>query len=241
LFYFVLIGLAAAFAVMLLFGGLDLDRALLLVGYAGGNPELARYARALTELGNGRFLIPVTGAATLYLLVTRRWIQAVVLLATTAGGCLVVEIMKRQFVRVRPEDFRHLVELDPLLPGGSIASFPSAHAANTTIVFLSMALLLAIGPRSRAWAVWAAVWLILAVGATRVMLGVHWPTDVIGGWTFGLFWTLLLLRLSGQAIDDGTPRPVRHFPSEGESHERPEQAVPGGPGPAAGGRSPPHG
>lgn len=213
MFYFVLIGLAAAFTVMLLFGGLDLDRALLFIGYAGGQPELARYARALTELGNGRFLIPVTGAAALYLLVTRRWIQSLVLVAVTAGGALVVEVMKRQFARVRPEDFRQLAELDPLLPGGSVASFPSAHAANTTIVFLSMALLLAAGPRSRAWSVWAAVWLILAIGATRVMLGVHWPTDVLAGWTFGLFWTLLLLRLSRQPLGDAPPRPARYGPT----------------------------
>ena len=240
MFYFVLLGLAAAFAVMLLFGGLDLDRSLLFVAYAGERPELARYARALTELGGGRFLIPVTAAAALLLLFTRRWRQAVVLIATTASGSLLVEVLKSQVARTRPEEYRHLVEIDPLIARSPELSFPSGHAANTALVFLTMALLLTSAGRSRSLAVWAAVWLSLAVGATRVVLGVHWPTDVLGGWTFGLFWTLLLLRLSGQDLGDGTPRPVRHFPPEGESHERRQQ--PGsGPGPAAGGGGPPNG
>ena len=233
MFYFVLIGLAAAFAVMLLFGGLELDRALMLIGYAGNRPELVRYARGLTELGAGTFLIPVTIAAALLLLFTRRWVQAAVLLATTASGALIVEVVKSQVARVRPDEYRHLVELQPIVASNADFSFPSAHSANSTIVFLSLALLLVEGPRARSLAVWAAVWLSLAVGATRVMLGVHWPSDVLAGWTFGLFWTLLLLRLSGQDLGDGTRRRVSHFPPEGDSHERRPE-----PGAAAGGRSP---
>ncbi len=226
MFYVVLIGLAAAFAVMLLFGGMELDRALLFLAYAGDRPEVARIARALTELGGGRFLIPIAGAATLFLLLARRWTQAILLFLTTAAGSLAVELLKANFARLRPEDHPHLVELEPLVSSNANLSFPSAHAANSTIVFLSVALLLTTHHPARAFAVWAAVWLSLAIGGTRIFLGVHWPTDVIAGWIFGLFWTLLLLRLSGQPIGDGTPRPVRHSYPQGESHERPEQQRP---------------
>lgn len=230
MFYFTLIGLAAAFAVMLLFGAMELDRALLFMAYAGERPEVARVARALTELGGARFLIPVTGGALLFLLLTRRWLQAVLLLFATAAGTLLVELLKANVGRLRP-DYRQLAEVEPLAFSTGHFGFPSAHAADSTIVFLAIALLLTDRHPARTLAVWAAVWLSLAIGATRVVLGVHWPTDVIGGWIFGLFWTLLLLRLSGRDLGDGTPRPARHFPPKGEDHERPEQ--PQQPGPTA--------
>ena len=74
------------------------------------------------------------------------------------------------------------------------SSFPSGHAASSMIFYLSLALVLsAHSPRRFAVAA-AAIVLSLLVGASRVMLGVHWPSDVIGGWAFGLLWVLLTLR-----------------------------------------------
>ena len=83
-------------------------------------------------------------------------------------------------------------------------SFPSAHAANSMIAWLGLALIAA-PPRLRPAAVAAALALALLVGLTRLVLAVHWPSDVIGGWAFGAAWTLLLLRLL-----EGTSPPLRH-------------------------------
>ena len=98
---------------------------------------------------------------------------------------------------MRPEDQDHLVQVQSL-------SIPSGHAANATLVWLCLALLVPRTARARTLAIWGAVWLSLAIGLSRVVLGVHWPSDVIGGWAFGLFWTMLLLRLSGHSVDEGT-------------------------------------
>ena len=205
-----LIGLALAFAIMLLFGGMELDRGLLLLAYAGGNDPLVAIARAVTEFGGALVLLPVTAAGTALLLFRRAWRQAILLVAITLSGRLAVDLLKEFTARVRPNAENQLVPVESL-------AFPSAHAANSALVWLCLALLLPRSDRGRAWAVWAAVWLALAIGVSRVMLGVHWPSDVIGGWAFGLFWALFLLRLSGERLDEETLPSLAHSPVKGET------------------------
>ena len=62
------------------------------------------------------------------------------------------------------------------------------------IFYLTLALALSAGTRLRHVPAAAAVLLSLLIGTSRVMLGVHWPSDVIGGWAFGMLWVLLTLR-----------------------------------------------
>jgi membrane-associated phospholipid phosphatase len=189
---FALLGLAIAWGVMLLFGAMEFDRGLLIFAYAGDVPRLAEAARWLTMLGGGR-----------------EWRTALLLAAITLSGRLLVDLQKDWTARVRPDAQGHLVPVDTL-------AFPSGHAANAAMVWLCLALLLPRTPRGRFHAVWAAVWLTVAVGISRVMLGVHWASDVIGGWAFGLFWTLLLLRLSRLPVAEGTPPPLAHSSPKGE-------------------------
>ena len=207
---FILFALVVAWAVMLLFGGMELDRGLLMVLYAGDRPELRQGARILTELGGVAVLVPLTLAGAAWLAYQRRFRSAAVLLMLVFSGRIFVELQKIQTARIRPEEHEHLVAVQTM-------AFPSGHAANSTMVYLSLALLLTSSFPRRAVALWGAVWLALLIGASRAVLGVHWPSDVIAGWAFGLFWTLLLLRLSGHEISDGTPRLVRHSAPEGET------------------------
>src|SRR3546814_7679126 len=72
-------------------------------------------------------------------------------------------------------------------------SFPSGHSANSAIVYLTIATLLAqvVDTRgARNFILVAAGLLVAAIGCSRVYLGVHWPTDVLAGWSFGTFWAL---------------------------------------------------
>jgi undecaprenyl-diphosphatase len=75
------------------------------------------------------------------------------------------------------------------------------------IFYLTLALVLTAGTRSHRFAVAGAILLALLIGISRVMLGVHWPSDVIGGWSFGMLWVLLTLRLAGRFVKgyDGAP------------------------------------
>jgi len=198
-----LIGLAIAWGVMLAFGGLEFDRGLLIFGYAGRNPNLVEAARWMTALGDSAVLLPATLIGAVILALRRDWRQAALLPAVTLSGRLLIELQKDWVARLRPDANDHLVAVQSL-------AFPSGHAANAALVWLCLALFLPRTPRGRMFATWAAAWLALAVGVSRVMLGVHWPSDVIAGWSFGLFWMLLVLRLAGQPLDEGTSEAPAH-------------------------------
>jgi undecaprenyl-diphosphatase len=98
---------------------------------------------------------------------------------------------KIHFARARPH-------LTPWLDYAGDMSYPSGHAAGSMVVLLTAALLI----RERRLH-WAAVALSLAIGMTRPMLGMHWPSDVIGGWMWGAGFALLG---TGVAMKLGLPR-----------------------------------
>lgn len=178
--------LASLWLAMMLAGTGDVDRAILGQLYAGDRPALAASARLVTILGDGRWVTLVAIVAGLWLMRQKRLKTAVVLLLGTALGRALTELQKYEISRLRPDEHPHLVVTYNL-------SFPSGHSANGMMTYLSLALLL---PQARRGP-WIAAALVLAlmVGASRVMLGVHWPSDVVGGWTYGALWTLLLVEV----------------------------------------------
>jgi len=163
----------------------DILRAL----YAGGHPALVAIARGFTFLGEAAVLIGLAVAFALVL-----WRQGcgrygLVVIAVTLVGRGLVEAQKYGIARLRPVDEAHLVPV-------STPSFPSGHSASSMIVYLTLALVLTSGTRWKWPAVAAALVLSFCIGLSRVMLGVHWPSDVIGGWAFGLLWVVLALPLA---------------------------------------------
>ncbi len=141
----------------------------------------------LTALGGGPFLTLLTLAAAGFLVAARKWGMAVFVVLAIAGGGLVGNLLKWIFVRARPDLVPHLVSVDS-------ASFPSAHAMNSAVTFLTLGVLLSRtqkDPRLKAYLLGIAVFLTLIVGFSRVYLGVHWPTDVVAGWAVGAAWAIL--------------------------------------------------
>lgn len=188
--------LAAVWLAMLLTGAGEIDRAILVNLYAGDYPWVALAGIGLTRLGDWATVVAVTLAGTAWLAWRGQGWDALTLLVASFSGRMLVVLQKAEFARLRPQENIHLVEVHYL-------SFPSGHSANSMIAYLCLALLIAGDSPRRLWWAGAAVALSLAIGISRVLVGVHWPSDVVGGWAFGLLWALLVLRLSAAL------RPVR--------------------------------
>ncbi len=127
------------------------------------------------------------------------------LVLTIAGQFALSNIIKLLVARARPD-------IDQLT-GHSGASFPSGHATAAAATFAVAALLLGRGRSHRTasvlWGIAAAV--AVAVGATRVMLGVHWTTDVLAGLLLGWGWfALCSIAFGGRFLRFGEPAAVAH-------------------------------
>jgi undecaprenyl-diphosphatase len=181
--------LAGLWLAMLLGGGGPLDRALYQALYAGGDPALVAAARLFTALGEPALLIAAGFIVAGLLWWRARGRLALVLLSVILVGRALAEVQKYSIARARPELEPHLVLV-------KTSSFPSGHATSSMIVFLALALALTARSRWHRAAAGAAVMLSFLVGTSRVMLGVHWPSDVIGGWAFGALWVMLTLPLA---------------------------------------------
>lgn len=191
-----LLGLLATLAVtwfvmsMVQAGGTD--QALLSRIYAGRDAWLSNLARAITHLGTWQVLYPILGLSAAWCLFQKRIAAAFLVLAIPISGRWLVLFQKQHFALMRPPKELHLVQINGL-------AFPSGHTASATMAYLSAALLCtgAAQWRSRSGpAVALALVLSICVGCSRIMLGVHWPADVIGGWAFGGAWTLACLRVA---------------------------------------------
>jgi undecaprenyl-diphosphatase len=181
--------LAGLWLAMLIFGGGPLDRAIYRSLYAGSRPSEVTVARFVTALGEPTFLIAAGVACALWLWRMGKGRLALVLIAVTMIGRGLAEAQKYSIARVRPDIEPHLVVV-------KTSSFPSGHATSSMIFFLTLALAFTSGRRWHRLAAAGAVLLSFMIGTSRVMLGVHWPSDVIGGWAFGALWVMLSLRLA---------------------------------------------
>jgi undecaprenyl-diphosphatase len=186
-----------------------LDRRLLLALRHADDPGdpwgpwwLELTMRDLTALGSTAVLTLVTLAAAGYLLLMRRAGAALMVACAVGGGLAASHGLKWLIERPRPDLVPHGVPVLTL-------SFPSGHATMSAVVYLTLGVLLASLQPSRRAALYllgVAVLLTVLVGFSRVYLGVHWPSDVLAGWSLGAAWAAACLlvsqwlrRRSGQA------------------------------------------
>lgn len=140
----------------------------------------------ITALGGATVLGLTVAAVVGFLALERLYRNAAFVLVASVGGWVLNNLLKELFARPRPEIVPHLREVASL-------SFPSGHALTSAVVFLTLGALLMRVAQTRLvkfYCMAVAMLATLLVGATRVYLGVHYPTDVLAGWLIGAAWAL---------------------------------------------------
>ena len=152
-----------------------------------GSPRVEGMVRDFTALGSSAVLTLIAAAVAVYLFLVRRAATALYVLAVIGGGQVLGSLLKLGVDRPRPELVSHLAAETSL-------SFPSGHAMLSAVTYLTLALLAGRFVRSRAVRLYLLALGILVtflVGASRLYLGVHWPSDVLAGWCAGFAWAML--------------------------------------------------
>lgn len=149
----------------------------------GASPDwLILVMQGISWIGGGIQRYVIVAALTVALWRWWGWGAALAMGLTTLVSAFTSEILKAYFARVRPD-------LNPHLDIVTSAAYPSGHANNAAVVYILFIMLV---PQARhpGWQLAAAA-MIIVTGLSRIMLGVHWPTDVIGGWMLGTFFALM--------------------------------------------------
>lgn len=146
--------------------------------------------RVASTVGSAFVLVPLAVAVVAYLLWRKRPFDALLVAAASAGAELITIGLKEVFGRERP------FLPDPIAMESS-ASFPSGHASVSLAVYGALALLVAehASNARRAAYVVVALALVVAIGFSRLYLGVHFLSDVLAGWSAGLFWLAICVAI----------------------------------------------
>lgn len=149
-----------------------------------GPAWLEHIAKDLTALGNVAPMSLIVLSVVTYLLLNHKWGNAGLIMTAVIVGVGLIQFIKNYIDRARPDIVPHLVEV-------SSKSFPSGHAAISAVVYLTLGALLAEASphrRVKVYVMTLAILLTLLIGTTRVYLGVHFPSDVLAGWSLGFAW-----------------------------------------------------
>ncbi|MCY4745813.1 phosphatase PAP2 family protein [Pelomonas sp. UHG3] len=169
--------------------------------WRAAHPAVTRAMLDASSLGGTPVLTLFTLLAAGYLLSVGRPARAAAVAAAMVSGVLALDGLKAVFERARPDPaFAALVQ-DGL-------SFPSGHASMSAVFYLTLGVLLAQrhGRRAeRLYLLAVATLLAALIGTSRVVLGVHWASDVLAGWAFGVGWAALWFSLAARLRDARGP------------------------------------
>jgi undecaprenyl-diphosphatase len=184
----------------------DHESAARINGVVAGHPAVIAVIKAVTYLGSNGVLWTVIGVAALILALRRRWTLAAYLLVTGAGALVMDPVLKSLVGRLRP------VVAHPVAHGGG-NSFPSGHSLGSIVCYGAVLLVFLPAARGRWRPVFQAVvaTLIALIGVSRVLLGVHYLSDVLGAWALGITWlgvTAFAFEVSRHAAGQPVSDPV---------------------------------
>ena len=166
-----------------------------------GDPDVPRgpawllgAALDITALGGATVLGLTVAAIVGFLLLQGMKRTALFVLLASGGGWVLNSVLKLAFARPRPDIVPHLREV-------MSQSFPSGHAMTSAAVYLTLGAMLmriAHGRITKIYCMGVAMLATLLIGASRVYLGVHYPTDVLAGWLIGLSWAIVCWMIERQ-------------------------------------------
>jgi undecaprenyl-diphosphatase len=221
---FITVGMLVAAAGLLIFAGIaegveegvtqPFDETVLHWFASHRTPFLDEAMLEITTLGAGLVLIMIVAIASVFLWQTQHKWSAYLLLLATLGGKLLNTSLKLFYHRPRPSIVESLTDVHS-------ASFPSGHAMSSMVVYGSVAYLVGrLEPgkhlKRTTWLIAAIV--ILAIGTSRMYLGVHYPSDVIAGFIAGMAWIGFLVAAMRALQFFAERRPETHS-EEHDLHE----------------------
>jgi membrane-associated phospholipid phosphatase len=158
------------------------DKTILLWIHSFANPILDRLMHLVTSLNNPDLVSIVAGVALILLLWKRCYPEAKIFAIDCSGGVILSYGLKSVFGKTRPDLWQSPIREVSY-------SYPSGHALGSTVLYGFLAYLFATRfPQFSGLIYLLAVVLIGAIGLSRLYLGVHWPTDILGGYGIGFLW-----------------------------------------------------
>ena len=156
--------------------------------HRGTNPIILEIMRIISFIGSEKFLIPGMAMVMSYTLVKKRYYVSKLLLISTLDTYILNFLLKRIFNRTRPLEY-FLVEQSGL-------SFPSGHSMVTMAFYSTVAYLLAKKMKDKKKIIYIIAYTLIALmGISRLYLGVHWPTDIVGGYIAGYLFFYIFINL----------------------------------------------
>jgi undecaprenyl-diphosphatase len=176
-----------------------IDSSILLWFRNSANPSipigpvwLLDFMMDITALGSVTIIFIVTIIASGLFIIKKEYLFLRFILLSVIGGGIIDLILKLVFARPRPQIVPHLVSVDSL-------SYPSGHSVMSMMVYISLIFIifyLDINKNIKLFLLYSAVVLIFLIGISRMYLGVHYPSDILGGWSLGLIWCSISIKLS---------------------------------------------
>ena len=173
--------------------GILFDLKLLEIIHETANPVVFNIMKFISYLGSENFLIPAMAVIIIYNIFKKNMRESLFLLVNTLGSFVLNFIAKAIFQRARPLDFS-------LVKQGGL-SYPSGHSMVVMSMYLAIFYLLTRNIKDENKRIFIGIIVgiyILLMGISRMYLGVHWPTDIIGGYILGY----LLYDMSKKILDE---------------------------------------